>query len=507
MDGDRLTSDEIDAIRRSERGVFEPRLLRSAKGKDRLVFVPDERTRDEHLKMLAYFYERHFIHDWKLAETTFVAGGMPGSRILDNVLPHARSQSFYQLDLRDAFGSVDIEVLKQKFDPYDPTPLMRWYMNGLLNPEGRGEKPEPHLRPTGEAKSILDFIDKYGTTPQTKGLPQGAPSSPYLFNFYLQDMDFELDAYAQEHGLIYTRWLDDLTFSSPLKRGVLGEKMRRKIRDIVLSQPGMTIAHHKSKVHDRDRHPIIITGVAIYPDGRIEPNPGLMADAQQAMWDAKLAFDDQDWKLSPEDMATQSLLARVEGYRGALLEMSTEPRSPELTRLLEQSHAIGDMARAAFLFVGEPNVLERMERRIRERDAQVILRFLLGDISVRVDRLANVLGTYYPELNRAQSIIFAEKVIDIFPPDVVEDFESSYEFYYDEWGVPVSIESRRWNTSDYDYYDIWERDITRMVNEAKVNGVGVNTDLVEKLKASLRITSGVESHSVESESPPRAADE
>lgn len=45
-------------------------------------------------------------------------------------------------------------------------------------------------------------------------LPQGAPTSPKLANIYCKKMDTEIQRYAKENGITYSRYADDLTFSS-----------------------------------------------------------------------------------------------------------------------------------------------------------------------------------------------------------------------------------------------------------------------------------------------------
>ncbi len=47
-----------------------------------------------------------------------------------------------------------------------------------------------------------------------KRLPMGAPTSPALSNFAAMQLDIDLDHWAKSKNIIYTRFVDDLTFSS-----------------------------------------------------------------------------------------------------------------------------------------------------------------------------------------------------------------------------------------------------------------------------------------------------
>jgi RNA-directed DNA polymerase len=45
-------------------------------------------------------------------------------------------------------------------------------------------------------------------------LPQGAPSSPLLSNLFMISIDQQLEVLATQHGLRYSRYSDDMTFST-----------------------------------------------------------------------------------------------------------------------------------------------------------------------------------------------------------------------------------------------------------------------------------------------------
>jgi hypothetical protein len=56
-------------------------------------------------------------------------------------------------------------------------------------------------------------------------LPMGSPASPALTNFCTREMDIALEQLAKENHLVYTRYVDDLSFSSqqPITSGIFYE--------------------------------------------------------------------------------------------------------------------------------------------------------------------------------------------------------------------------------------------------------------------------------------------
>lgn len=80
-------------------------------------------------------------------------------------------------------------------------------------------------------------------------LPQGAPTSPLLSNLVMRELDDEIQSLAKKEGLTYTRYSDDMTFSTHSK-----EFSRQRAKKIILaigqllSKKGFKIQHRKTTV-------------------------------------------------------------------------------------------------------------------------------------------------------------------------------------------------------------------------------------------------------------------
>ncbi|MGF1526927.1 MAG: reverse transcriptase family protein [Candidatus Competibacterales bacterium] len=147
-------------------------------------------------------------------------------------------------------------------------------------------------------------------TVQGGGLPQGAPTSPYLSNLVNVDLDNALEALAQTAGGRYSRYGDDLAFSFP--------KDWSPARDLpafetALGQGvqavGYTLQRHKGLRVQRLSRGALITGVVMDQRGRLRPPPSM---GRRIRW---LRFC-QWWRPNP------TRAARLRGYRGFVKQWS-----------------------------------------------------------------------------------------------------------------------------------------------------------------------------------------
>lgn len=106
-----------------------------------------------------------------------------GSSTLRNAKHHVGKQVVLKLDILHFFDSIRYSTVKDK-----------------VFPEEIYEEP---------LRILLTMLCYYKDT-----LPQGAPSSPAITNIILYEFDELIGRWCQDQGISYTRYCDDMTFSS-----------------------------------------------------------------------------------------------------------------------------------------------------------------------------------------------------------------------------------------------------------------------------------------------------
>ncbi|MBQ0743339.1 MAG: retron St85 family RNA-directed DNA polymerase, partial [Pseudomonas sp.] len=96
----------------------------------------------------------------------------------------------------------------------------------------------------------------------------GAPSSPVLSNSILYNFDVSVSAWCLEKGIVYTRYADDLSFSSNQKglSGSIEPFLRQTLKDI--SYPSLVLNERKT-IHVSKKHQRRVTGLVISNDGSV----------------------------------------------------------------------------------------------------------------------------------------------------------------------------------------------------------------------------------------------
>ncbi|WP_418637409.1 reverse transcriptase domain-containing protein [Winogradskyella sp.] len=151
-----------------------------------------------------------------IAEPHFKATGfVPGKSIVDNAKQHIGKQYVYNIDLKDFFHSFNRSWVKYGF---------------MLKP----------FKLDGEKEEIAFLLASLCTHPfEIDGeiktvLPQGAPTSPTITNILCLKLDRRLNGLAKRFKITYTRYADDITFSSAtnvFRKKEFLEELHRIIKD------------------------------------------------------------------------------------------------------------------------------------------------------------------------------------------------------------------------------------------------------------------------------------
>lgn len=133
-------------------------------------------------------------------------GFVIGKSIVDNARPHINQNYVYNLDLKDFFPNVDKSriwgrLLTSPFN-LNSSNERRKIANMISVMCCVSIKIEQKI-----SKQQAQYINKYV-------LPQGAPTSPILSNIICEKLDIRLSGVAKRFGLNYSRYADDITFSS-----------------------------------------------------------------------------------------------------------------------------------------------------------------------------------------------------------------------------------------------------------------------------------------------------
>lgn len=111
-------------------------------------------------------------------------GFIPARSVVSNANEHTGQRLVLNIDLADFFPSINFGRVR-----------------GLL-------MARPFFMGAGAASVIAQIVT------HRNGLPQGAPTSPALSNFIAATLDRRLTRLAKENRLRYTRYADDITFST-----------------------------------------------------------------------------------------------------------------------------------------------------------------------------------------------------------------------------------------------------------------------------------------------------
>ncbi len=127
-------------------------------------------------------------------------------------------------------------------------------------------KPEWASEGAAELTKYIFFWGDGGYEP--KCLSIGAPSSPAISNILLYNFDTSISKIANEEGVIYTRYADDITISGANFDQVL--KTEKRIRKVIkeMRSPRLRFNEKKRGLYSKGQRRMV-TGLVITPDRKV----------------------------------------------------------------------------------------------------------------------------------------------------------------------------------------------------------------------------------------------
>lgn len=237
----------------------------------------------------------------------------PKSRVVDAAARHCRAKWLIKIDIQDFFESItEIDAhrvfCERGYQPLVALELAR-LCTRLRDKHRRNTAWLPQRRMPNYKRHSQDSIYPRALM---GALPQGAPTSPMLANLAVRDLDDRLSDIAKLNKLRYSRYADDLTFSTTAKS--FG---RSRAHDFIgqvyaaLGDRGLSPNSAKTNVASPGARKVVL---GLLVDG---PEPRLTREFRSRL--RKHLHHVTDPKQGPVQHAANRQFASVEGLRQHLL--------------------------------------------------------------------------------------------------------------------------------------------------------------------------------------------
>lgn len=177
----------------------------------------------EHLKYIQRWILDNILSNLKVHEKA--VGFSVGKSTVYNASYHVNKEYILKMDLKDFFPSIS------------PKRVYGFFLS------------------IGYNKNLSLILTDFCT--YKNGLPQGAPTSPYLSNLICTKLDNRLDSLCKKRKLVYTRYADDISISGGKKTKTTSNYVQKIVED-----EGFIINHQKTVIVYKNKRQSI-TGVVV----------------------------------------------------------------------------------------------------------------------------------------------------------------------------------------------------------------------------------------------------
>jgi RNA-directed DNA polymerase len=231
--------DDAISVARTQVKVF---FIKKKSGGRREIFHPSKKLKTIQYWLIHCVFNKMSVHDASMAYRE-------GISILHNAEKHRANRFFLKMDLKNFFPSVS-------FNDFIPI-LREWH---------KSEKPKWNLDLDAEEliKKACFYINDR--------LAIGYPCSPVISNIVMGDFDTKISTLIsnEKYGkVIYTRYADDLVFSTD-KKGACS-KIKTELIALINSTttPNISVNHNKTRLGSSTGGSASVTGLKICSGGHV----------------------------------------------------------------------------------------------------------------------------------------------------------------------------------------------------------------------------------------------
>lgn len=272
-------------------------------GTSRLISAPGKRLKKYQRlinALLNAVYEPH--------KSAF--GFVPKKNIVDNAKKHISKRFVYNIDLEGFFPSIKFRRVKSVLE---------------LSP----------FNLTGHKENLAFIIANICCA--HRSLPQGAPTSPTLTNIVCQRLDRRLFRFAIENKATYSRYADDITFSS--FHEIFNDEFKTKLNAIIVEEK-FIINEKKIRLQSRGERQSV-TGVIVNSKSNLSKNYVNRVRFWLYIWKkfgydkASLRFiDDYNGKIKRIDYINEKSITFKERFSKEKGSVNYKGRTPDLKSVL-----------------------------------------------------------------------------------------------------------------------------------------------------------------------------
>ncbi len=182
-------------------------LINKKSGKPRTISAPSD-----NLKLVQRWIAKEILNKYSPHWRSYAYH--KSSSIIKCAEEHLNSKWLIKLDIENFFGSIQEPQVYKIFKDAGYGKLISFELSRLCTISPNIKTSGKVQKKVNDSTSNIKFAYLDSSTKSLGVLPQGAPTSPQLSNIVFKPIDEALQNLADKYELIYTRYADDISFSS-----------------------------------------------------------------------------------------------------------------------------------------------------------------------------------------------------------------------------------------------------------------------------------------------------